>query len=160
MNRHKEVVNHVEAMQALGWKCGNQADALVMDRYRGLTLDHTTQTYYYIEDETAIEPEEEEVLSMDYLCRSIFEWAADKGILKIENRDKQMLKVMEEVGETASALAKDDRHGLIDGIGDVMVTLIILAAQNNLSIKCCLAAAYEEIKDRTGKTVNGVFIKD
>jgi len=71
-----------------------------------------------------------------------------------------MLKVMEEVGETAGALAKNNTAELKDGIGDSFVTLIILAKQCGFSAEECLQAAYDVIKNRTGKTVNGVFVKD
>ena len=71
-----------------------------------------------------------------------------------------MLKTVEEVGEVARALAKGNTgNELKDGIGDVTVTLIILAQQNGLEFEDCISAAWNEIKSRTGKTVNGVFIK-
>lgn len=97
---------------------------------------------------------------MKTLVSNVIGWADDKNLIDKEKSTKQMLKVMEEVGETASALAKGDREELIDGIGDVFVTLIILAAQNGLKPEDCLQSAWDEIKNRTGKTVNGVFIKD
>ena len=58
----------------------------------------------------------------DTLIDNVVGWAADKNILKPENAPKQMLKVMEEVGETAGALAKNKEAELKDGIGDVFVT--------------------------------------
>ncbi len=97
---------------------------------------------------------------MTELVRLVEQWAADKGIDKPENAPKQMLKVMEEVGETAGALAKNNTAELKDGIGDSFVTLIILAKQCGFSAEECLQAAYDVIKNRTGETVNGVFIKD
>ena len=97
---------------------------------------------------------------MKTLVNNVIKWADDKSLIDKEKSTKQMLKVMEEVGETASALAKGNRDELIDGIGDVFVTLIILAAQNGLKPEDCLQSAWDEIKNRTGKTVNGVFIKD
>jgi len=81
-------------------------------------------------------------------------------LIKEENATKQMLKVVEEVGETAGALAKNNRDELKDGIGDSFVTLIILANQCGYTPSECLQAAWDEIKGRTGKTVNGVFVKD
>ena len=96
----------------------------------------------------------------DTLIDNVVGWAADKNILKPENAAKQMLKVMEEVGETAGALAKNKQEELKDGIGDAFVTLIILAKQVGMEPADCLEAAWNEIKNRTGKTVNGVFIKD
>lgn len=91
---------------------------------------------------------------------NVINWADNKGLLKPENSFKQFIKTVEEMGEVANALNKDNKEALIDGIGDVVVTLIILAKQNNLDIEDCLEHAWNEIKDRTGKTVNGVFIKN
>ena len=70
-----------------------------------------------------------------------------------------MLKVVEETGEVAAALARNDQDALRDGIGDVAVTIIILALQNDMDLYECLNLAYDEIKGRTGKMVNGVFVK-
>ena len=93
------------------------------------------------------------------LFLAIEEWGKERNIISPENRGRQALKVMEEVGETMAALARGNRAELKDGIGDSIVTLIILAAQSGLSAHDCLHSAYNEIKDRKGKTVDGVFIK-
>lgn len=85
-------------------------------------------------------------------------WAEEKNIHKADS-SRQMLKVMEEVGETAAALARGNTEDLQDGIGDVFVTLVILAQQNGLAIDDCIAGAWEEIADRTGEVRDGVFIK-
>jgi NTP pyrophosphatase (non-canonical NTP hydrolase) len=87
-------------------------------------------------------------------------WASEKDLLKKENSLAQMAKITEEVGEIASALLKKDHNKLVDGIGDTVVTLILLAEQNGVSIQECLEAAWNEIKDRKGKTINGTFIKN
>ena len=99
-------------------------------------------------------------MTLDELSIKVENWAITRGIAKKENAPKQMLKVMEEVGETAGALLRGDDAELIDGIGDSLVTLIILAKQLGYSPKQCLEAAWNEIKHREGKTVNGIFIKD
>ena len=96
---------------------------------------------------------------MNALIKKVKRWAADKNLLRRNNANFQMLKVMEEVGETAGALARNNIDDVKDGIGDSFVTLIILAYQLGLEPKDCLEAAWDEIKDRTGKTENGVFIK-
>lgn len=80
--------------------------------------------------------------------------------LDIAEPEKQMLKVIEEVGEVAAALARNNKNDLRDGIGDVVVTLVILAMQNDMDLYECLNQAYNEIKDRKGKNVNGVFVKE
>jgi NTP pyrophosphatase (non-canonical NTP hydrolase) len=64
------------------------------------------------------------------------------------------------LGELASAMGKNDIVNIIDAIGDVQVVLIILAAQYDLDVDDCLNTAYLQIKDRKGKTVNGIFIKE
>lgn len=95
---------------------------------------------------------------MDDLVGLVEVWAMDKELTKADSK-AQMLKVVEEVGEVAAALARSDKDALRDGIGDVVVTLIILAKQNDMDLEECLYQAYNEIKGRTGKMVGGVFVK-
>lgn len=95
---------------------------------------------------------------MDELIKQVEQWSKDKGIDQAES-SKQMLKVVEEVGEIAAAIARQDQDELRDAIGDTVVTLIILAQQNDMDLHECLNCAYDVIKGRTGKTVNGVFVK-
>ena len=97
---------------------------------------------------------------MDKLIENVRVWADQKNLLKKENSKAQMLKVLEEIGETAGALLKKNNKELIDGLGDSFVTLIILCYQLDLEPKDCLQAAWNEIKNRKGKTVNGTFIRD
>ena len=99
-------------------------------------------------------------MNVENLISNVVIWADEKQLLKPENSLKQFTKVVEEVGEVASALARNQQEELKDGIGDVIVTLIILAEQQGLTLKECLGAAWDEIKDRRGKTVNGAFIKE
>ena len=71
-----------------------------------------------------------------------------------------MLKLVEEIGELAEGLAKGNLDEVIDSIGDSYVVLTILAMQLDLNIEDCVKVAYEEIADRKGKMVNGVFVKE
>ena len=96
---------------------------------------------------------------MNELVKLIEKWAREKN-LDIAEPEKQMLKVVEEVGEVAAALARNNKNDLRDGIGDVVVTLVILAMQNDMDLYECLNQAYNEIKDRKGKNVNGVFVQE
>ena len=77
-----------------------------------------------------------------------------------DEHNAQVLKLMEEVGELAKAVAYHDAQGLMDGIGDCAVVLIILAAQKGLTFEECLDHAWDEIKGRTGKLEDGLFKKD
>ncbi len=97
---------------------------------------------------------------MEKLINNVMMWAKEKNLLKKENSQAQMLKVLEEVGETAGALLKNKDQEIIDGLGDSFVTLIILCYQLGLEPKDCLQAAWEEIKNRKGKTINGTFIRE
>ena len=94
------------------------------------------------------------------LQNKIIDWADNKSLLTKDNSYKQLAKTIEELGEVARALIHNDIPEIKDGIGDVVVTLIILAKQNGLDFNDCLLTAWNEIKSRTGKTLNGVFIKD
>ncbi|ALN76763.1 MazG-like family protein [Staphylococcus agnetis] len=96
---------------------------------------------------------------MNQLIEKVEQWSIDKGLDK-GNSFTQYAKSVEEMGEVAGALCRNRRHDLKDGIGDVLVTLIILAQQNNVTIQECLEQAYGEIKDRTGEmSEDGSFIK-
>lgn len=93
------------------------------------------------------------------LVNQILDWAEQRGILHVFSPNPQMLKVVEEMGELSSAILKNDKEKIIDSIGDTLVTLIILSGQLELDPFKCLESAYNEIKNRKGKTVNGTFIK-
>lgn len=90
----------------------------------------------------------------------VIQWAKDRNLHFPENAPYQLGKVMEEVGEMAGAFLKKNRDELRDGLGDSLITLIIFAVQNGFTPEECLESAYHEIKNRTGKKVDGVFIKD
>jgi NTP pyrophosphatase (non-canonical NTP hydrolase) len=95
---------------------------------------------------------------MKDLITKIKQWSIDRNLDKAQPA-KQMLKLIEEVGELASGIAKDNRDVQVDSIGDIFVVLTILSQQLNLDIENCVESAYNEIKERKGKTVNGVFVK-
>lgn len=80
---------------------------------------------------------------MNELVKLIEKWAREKN-LDIAEPEKQMLKVVEEVGEVAAALARNNKNDLRDGIGDVVVTLVILAMQNDMDLYECLNQAYND----------------
>ena len=90
----------------------------------------------------------------------IREWADQRGLYKNGDPKTQALKLVEEVGETCRAILKDDHKETIDGIGDCVVVLTNLAELCGTDIEHCITAAYDEIKDRTGKMENGTYKKD
>jgi len=99
-------------------------------------------------------------MDFEQLKRKVLDWADKRDLLHEKNKFKQWGKTYEEVGEIFTAMLDNDREAVMDGIGDTIVTLIILADQNGMDAVNCLEKAYDEIKDRKGKTVNGEFVKD
>ena len=87
-------------------------------------------------------------------------WAEARNLLHNENALKQYSKLQEESNELLIGILNKDPYEIIDALGDIQVVLIILANQLGFDIDECLKSAYDEIKNRTGKTVNGNFIKD
>ena len=98
------------------------------------------------------------------ICKSQFdlirEWADERGLYENGDTKTQALKLVEEVGETCRAILKEDFDEVIDGIGDCVVVLTNLAELQGVSIEACIDAAYQEIKNRKGKMVNGTYKKD
>jgi len=93
----------------------------------------------------------------------IIHWALQRGILdtpKPQALIAQATKTVEEAWEVRNACEAGDLNEIIDGIGDVFVTLVILSEIVGVDIEDCIDAAWEEIKDRTGKMVDGVFVKE
>ena len=140
---------------------------------------------------------------MKELIFKVEEWAKERGLLNPEFAEAQYLKFIEECGKTARAILKKDEAGIIDGFGDIAVTVIILAKQLDChllikdtqftaksfkyfldpidseyvsqysltyldacsrfygyDLQMCLESAYNEIKNRKGKTENGTFVKE
>lgn len=99
---------------------------------------------------------------MDYfeLEAAVEHWAEEKGILSKATPIKQAMKTQEELTELMNAILDNNRDEVIDALGDVMVTLIIQAKMQDLSLEECLESAYHVISKRTGKMVNGQFVKD
>ena len=108
-----------------------------------------------------------EDLNMKYeeLENKVIEWAKDRNIFENSNAIKQISKTQEELYETLGALreleqGKESILEVADGIGDMLVTIILLAKMVGLNSVDCLGYASDEIKNRKGKMVDGLFVKD
>jgi len=84
----------------------------------------------------------------------------DKGILEKATPFAQAMKTVEEVSELVVAIYENKADDIKDAIGDILVTIIIQAKMQGMSVEDCLESAYNVIKSRTGKMVNGQFVKD
>ena len=90
----------------------------------------------------------------------IRDWAKERGLYEKGDPKTQYLKLIEEAGELGRAILKDDQNEVVDAIGDMVVVLTNLAELRNVSIEACIRDAYMVISKRTGKMVNGTFVKD
>ena len=96
----------------------------------------------------------------DDVFQRIRRWADERGLYDKGDAKTQYLKLMEEAGELGRALLKDDIEQQIDAIGDMVVVLTNLSELIDVPIEECIESAYEVISQRTGKMVNGTFVKD
>ena len=87
-------------------------------------------------------------------------WAKVRGLYEKGDQNTQYVKLQEEAGELAKALLKNDQLEVIDAIGDIVVVLTNLAHIRGVKIEACIKAAYNVISKRTGKMINGTFVKD
>ena len=90
----------------------------------------------------------------------IRDWAEQRGLYSKGNSHTQYVKLQEEAGELAKALLKNDKPEVIDAIGDMVVVLTNLAHLQGVTIEDCIDSAYKVISKRTGKMINGTFVKD
>lgn len=103
-----------------------------------------------------------QAMTFEELHEAIIQWAEDRNMIKPDRLTglAQLAKVTEELGELSAGVNKNDREKTEDSLGDILVTLIILAQDLNFDLLDCLNSAYNVIKDRKGKTINGVFVKE
>ena len=99
-------------------------------------------------------------MNTEQLIDRIIQWGEDRNLIKGSTPERQVKKTQEELDELKEAIGEENGEAIIDGIGDVAVTLIIIAAQFGFRFEDCIAAAYEEIKDRKGRVVDGLFVKE
>ncbi len=90
----------------------------------------------------------------------VTQWARDRNIIEGTTPQQQFLKLAEEVGELSAALQKMDLLLIQDSLGDINVMVNNIAVQCGLTLEQCQESAWNQIKDRKGKIVNGVFVKE
>jgi len=92
--------------------------------------------------------------------QKIRDWAGERGLYTKGDTKTQFCKLMEEAGELGRAVLKNDQEEFVDAIGDMVVVLTNMAHLGGTTIEECIDSAYEVISKRTGKMVNGTFVKD
>ena len=99
-------------------------------------------------------------MKTDNRFQLIRDWAGERGLYTKGDKKTQFCKLMEEAGELGRAVLKDDQIEFEDAIGDMVVVLTNMAHLGGTTIENCIDTAYKVISKRTGKMVNGTFVKD
>jgi NTP pyrophosphatase (non-canonical NTP hydrolase) len=100
-------------------------------------------------------------MSFEITELEVVRWGEARGIIQNSDSKTQLLKAFSEMGELADAITKRDRGSIIDGLGDILVCLTMVAAIEDVDLKQCFKSAYDEIKNRKGYlNKEGVFVKD
>ena len=94
------------------------------------------------------------------LFNNIRNWAEERGLYENGDTKTQLIKLYEESGELSQALLKNNKEDIIDAIGDSVIVLTNLAHLVGTDIETCIKSAYDEISNRTGRMINGTFVKD
>lgn len=100
-----------------------------------------------------------ELREISIVTNDILNWATERD-LHTADPNKQMLKLVEEFGELGEGMAKGNGDLIKDALGDMYVVMTILAMQMDMDIEDCINLDYNEIKDRKGKMIDGVFVKE
>tara|TARA_R100000005_G_scaffold53968_1_gene26589 strand:- start:3085 stop:3846 length:762 start_codon:yes stop_codon:yes gene_type:complete len=87
-------------------------------------------------------------------------WAKDRNLYQKGDSKTQYVKLMEEAGELAQALLKQNKAEIKDAIGDMVIVLANLSELEGFKIEDCINESFNVISKRTGKMVNGTFVKD
>lgn len=155
----------VEKMVERQVEQGNPADVTVFQKRQlgGFYWDETKEGFFFWRDVIVKKQFArffEKYPNKEYsTIEKIKQWAIDRNLHTGDAR-VQMCKTMEELGELASGINKGNKELQKDSIGDVVVTLICISLQLGLDFDECLEISYNEIKDRKGKLINGVFVKE
>lgn len=92
------------------------------------------------------------------LVEKIAQWHHDRNLIDGSTDKDQYMKLIQEAGELSDSICKG--KDIRDDIGDMMVVLINIMTRNNLTMEECLQVAYDDIKDRKGRMIDGVFVKE
>jgi len=150
------IMDNVKSSQYTSDRCYvyNKAFARWFDNNDANELDRINAKLFPKSCNTACDDCGEEIFD----C--IRKWANERGLYDKGDPKTQYIKLMEETGEIGRAILKNDTEQIIDGIGDAVVVLTNLAELCGVPIEECIQEAYNVISKRTGKMVNGTFVKD
>ena len=96
--------------------------------------------------------------TLSYFIDNVVQWHRDRNLIDGSTDKDQVLKLMQELGELSDSVCKG--KDIKDDIGDMLVVMLNIATRNGVTLSECLARAWDDIKDRKGKMVDGIFIKE
>ena len=92
------------------------------------------------------------------LVKLIEQWHEDRNLIAGSTDKDQVLKLIQELGELSDSVCKE--KDIKDDLGDMLVVMINIMKRNNITIEQCLQKAYDDIKDRKGRMIDGIFVKE
>ena len=99
-----------------------------------------------------------EMWDLQELVELIEQWHVDRNLIDGATDKDQVLKLIQEMGELSDSVCKG--QDIRDDLGDMMVVMINIMKRNNITMEDCLSVAYNDIKDRKGKMIDGIFVKE
>ena len=96
--------------------------------------------------------------TLSYFIDNVVQWHRDRNLIDGSTDKDQVLKLMQELGELSDSVCKG--KDIKDDIGDMLVVMLNIATRNGVTLSECLAKAWDDIKDRKGKMVDGIFVKE
>lgn len=96
--------------------------------------------------------------TLEHYIKNVIQWHHDRNLIDGSTDKDQTLKLLQELGELSDSVCKG--KDISDDIGDMLVVMLNIVERNGLKLEDCLAKAWEDIKDRKGKMVDGVFVKE
>ena len=102
--------------------------------------------------------EKDSILPLKVLILQIIDWHHDRNLIEGSTDKDQALKLLQELGELSDSICKG--KDVRDDIGDMLVVMLNIMVRNDLTLKDCLETAWNDIRDRKGKMVDGIFIKE
>ena len=95
---------------------------------------------------------------MEELTNLIVQWHHDRNLIDGSSDKDQVLKLIQELGELSDSVCKG--KDVMDDLVDLMVVMLNIMERQGVSMEECLSTAYNDIKDRKGRMVDGIFIKE
>tara|TARA_B100000676_G_scaffold141614_1_gene140321 strand:- start:82991 stop:83389 length:399 start_codon:yes stop_codon:yes gene_type:complete len=129
-------------------------DKITYDDREPMNPDQKARMQMLMRNDHYIDPSH----GMEELIRKTKKWHHDRNLIDGSSDKDQVLKLLQELGELSDSVCKE--KDIKDDIGDMLVVMINICERNKISLSSCLRAAYNDIKDRKGKMVDGIFVKE